>query len=121
MAKHKVAELEGALLDAAVAKALGYEIDVDGDRVDISGRENSGAPGRWHPSTDWAFGGPIIERERIELSFGVAHPDGSMWWQGIINPHGLPSHDLDGPISPTPLIAAMRCYVASRFGEEVDL
>ncbi len=64
-----------------------------------------------HPySTDWADGGPIIEREGIELlceSLGfrwVAMPQKGPEWRG-----------------PTPLIAAMRCYVASKLGDEVDV
>jgi hypothetical protein len=62
------------------------------------------------PSTDWAQGGAIIEREGIELlceTLGfrwVAMPQKGPEWSG-----------------PTPLIAAMRCYVASKLGFEVEL
>ena len=59
-------------------------------------------------STDWAQGGPIIERERIELEH-----DGHAWWARI-----KADEDYTGP---TPLIAAMRCYVASKLGDEVDV
>jgi hypothetical protein len=92
--KVKTSELSGAQLDWAVARADGYpdeDISVD-----------------WNYSTDWAQGGPIIERERIELEWS-----GSEWWARI-----WADNDFKGS---TPLIAAMRCYVASKLGEEVDM
>jgi hypothetical protein len=58
-------------------------------------------------STDWAQGGPIIEREGIDIyqsGVWVAEMDGK--------------HTTEGP---TPLIAAMRCYVASKLGDEVEV
>lgn len=103
--KHKVSELNGALLDAAVAKAEGFEWRWSSDRtevVDVARRYT------FAPSVRWSEGGPIIERERIMLS---CFPDG---WRGYIK--GV--CDIPGP---TPLIAAMRAYVAHRFGEEVEL
>ena len=61
----------------------------------------------YSPSTDWAQGGPIIEREGIDIyQSGV--------WVAEIGGN----HTTEGP---TPLIAAMRCYVASRLGDEVDI
>jgi len=63
----------------------------------------------WSPSTDWAQGGPIIEREKIELF----HYGASDTWEGQIIEHVQ--------YGPTPLIAAMRCYVASKLGDEVEL
>jgi hypothetical protein len=66
----------------------------------------------YKPSEDWAQGGPIIERERIEL---VAVELGEEWiardyWKEFAEQSG-----------PTPLVAAMRCYVASKLGEEVEV
>lgn len=65
----------------------------------------------WDPSTNWVQGGPIIEREHISLSDPESQA-GNEWraWCGAWNFSGS-----------TPLIAAMRCYVASRFGDEVDV
>lgn len=67
-----------------------------------------------HPfafSSDWAQGGPIIEREGI--SIGKA--DDPDWWafKGWKAEDGMPG--------PTPLIAAMRCFVASRLGDTIDI
>jgi len=117
--KHKVSELEGALLDAAVAKAERLRhIDVD-DSPHTGWYElpNGAVIGvrDYAPSTDWSLGGPIIEREQIAVAY---HPLVEHWaacgnghrWLGLMNATG-----------PTPLIAAMRAYVASKLGEEVEL
>jgi len=58
------------------------------------------------PSTDWAVGGPIIERAGINLlELGGA-------WVARASTDGIWSGE-------TPLIAAMRAYVASVLGDEV--
>ena len=66
-------------------------------------------------SKDWAQGGPIIEREKITLIPMARHweahaPDGT--------DAGIPLYIDQGP---TPLIAAMRCFVASKLGDEVEI
>lgn len=70
----------------------------------------------YSPSTDWSQGGPIIDREDINLMH--AEP-GSMNDQAGIqctaHKNGLYSDGI------TPLIAAMRCFVASKLGDEVDI
>lgn len=91
----KTSELTGAALDWAVAKAIGEYKPMSVPRY----------------STDWAQGGPIIEREGIDLEHYTLPEHG--WMAGIINKaqeHGT-----------TPLIAAMRCYVASKLGDEVEI
>lgn len=67
-------------------------------------------------STSWAWGGPIIEQERIALRFDDE-------WIALM--YGI-DYDAEGmpdeyPFGPTPLIAAMRCYVASKLGDEVEV
>ena len=118
--KYKTAELEGALLDAAVAKALGWERGSNwGSAPGKPGlllvfgepEEFSEAP-RFAPSAVWADGGPIIERERITIIW--ARENG---WLGRCKSHWQVPEEL----GPTPLIAAMRAYIASRFGDEVEL
>jgi hypothetical protein len=61
------------------------------------------------PSTDWSQGGPIIEREKISVVEGM---DGE--WQAGMRPYKF-------RYGPTPLIAAMRCYVTSKMGAEVEI
>lgn len=66
---------------------------------------------QYSPSTDWAQGGPIIERKWIELG---AYED---QWRAVMHmEHG--SLYLDGS---TPLIAAMRCFVLSELGPEIEV
>jgi hypothetical protein len=66
---------------------------------------------RWPPvSTDWAQGGPIIERERITIEW-EGDPDS---WCACI----MADQEVYGP---TALIAAMRCYVASKMGDTIDI
>jgi hypothetical protein len=65
-------------------------------------------------STDWAQGGPIIEREKISTNsdYNGAYPDP---WLAESYAGGVQQ------TGPTPLIAAMRCYCASKLGDEVDV
>lgn len=128
--KYKTAELEGALLDAAVAKALGWERGSNwcsapgkpGLLLVFGEPEEFSEEPRFAPSAVWADGGPIIERERIAIAFCV--PDS---WYAELGPSGggimgvqvgYARHAGEGP---KPLIAAMRAYIASRFGDEVEL
>lgn len=66
----------------------------------------------WTPSTDWAQGGPIIRRERLNLepfnSIQFPLPEGGWCSDGVWE-------------SLEPLVAAMRCFVASKLGDEVDV
>lgn len=62
----------------------------------------------------WAQGGPIIEREKI----GVNHEKVWMANVGFDPETGESEADESGPTS---LIAAMRCYVASKLGDEVEV
>jgi Protein of unknown function (DUF2591) len=109
----KVSELQGAALDWAVAKALGEYKPVAVPRY----------------STDWAQGGPIIERERIGVWWATPYVDddggveyGNHWYAEI----GCTDDNADEPYKggatgPTPLIAAMRLYVYSKLGDEIEL
>lgn len=61
-------------------------------------------------STDWAQAGPIIEREEMTLLRFGDYPN----WTACLA--GCPQ--MSGP---TPLVAAMRCYVASKMGDEIEI
>jgi hypothetical protein len=98
----KVSELQGAALNRAVAKCAGL---ISGNDFDIGFINESG----FDPSEDWAQGGPIIEREKIGLKYTGAAMEFVAWVNGELST----VHDHYGP---TPLIAAMRCYVASKTG-----
>lgn|SRR5574337_843930 len=107
--KIKTSELSGAALDWAVAKCEGDELAA----LNIQFPEQAKHYRRVSPSSDWAQGGPIIEREGIGLNRGA----GSRWMANI-HTAGVDHLVRYGP---TPLIAAMRCFVASRMGDEVDV
>ncbi len=67
----------------------------------------------YEPSINWAQGGPIIEREELTLSCHWQRPYAIKVLvdeKRVVQGNG-----------PTPLIAAMRCYVASRLGDEVEV
>jgi hypothetical protein len=106
--KIKTCELVGAALDWAVAKALGvYTPSVDTDTFDGVKRINYGGMyPEW--STDWAQGGPIIERKGLTLTHQA-------------NQWAAQTDDDVFAYGPKPLIAAMRCYVASELGDEVEI
>lgn len=125
--KYKTSELTGAMLDAAVAKASGLSYAIhpqkvwgDGYGVTIVNQTPAcwTGTGYYEPSTDWRTGGPIIDLKQISLIVDDGHTDACVM---LITDHGeLAGHNGRGE-GPTPLIAAMRAYVASKFGEEVDL
>jgi hypothetical protein len=70
-------------------------------------------------STDWAQGGPIIERELLDLhSSSGGDWTVEKWEYEVTSGGGTNTYIAFGP---TPLIAAMRCYVASKLGEEVEV
>ena len=78
-------------------------------------------------STVWNLAGPIIEREKLELTYWHANPATLKWCSST---HQNLKYDERGDyingsnfehMGPTPLIAAMRCFVASKLGGEVDV
>lgn len=113
----KTSELTGAALDWAVAKCEGWRMYVrsDGD-VLLTDEHYHWELDHFNYSTDWSQGGPIIEREggTLWLTNGAgwgckARYDFANYREGVTT------------YGPTPLIAAMRCYVASKLGDEVDV
>jgi hypothetical protein len=113
--KIKTTELQGEALDWAVAKC---EV---GDAINEIDDPH-------FYSTDWALAGPIIERDGINVFM-----DDEKW--AAYASHSLPqnfygtSTEDKIPVSwkyvtqnpGSPLVAAMRCYVASVLGDEVEV
>ncbi len=107
--QHKISDLEGVWLDAAVGKANGWDVLIDlktplafvwkhPPEADIDEESFS-------PTSDWSIAGPIIEREKIRLTF-----IGDEWEAQIVGKsveHG-----------PTALIAAMRAFVCAYVGDD---
>lgn len=145
--KIKTSELTGAALDWAVASAAGYLTGGhfhyrECRRVELRGRVLiDWAATRvtdddltvWNPTGDWAQGGPIIEQGTISViayggewratngdqvteeaySFAPLQRNASGTFQTM---QGY-ADEAGG----TPLIAAMRCFVASKLGDEVEI
>lgn len=118
--KHKVAKLEDALLDAAVAKAGGQKARIESTgrcamlHVDLEHGDGTSFWASFQPSADWRDGGPIIEREQIMFYAPWSLQRKDEWVAYVEEPR-------EPGRGATPLIAAMRAYVASKFGDEVEL
>ena len=112
MAAIQTKDLIGAALDWLVAKCEGEEYLAESTTNGI-GMEFPST----RYSTDWAQGGPIIEREAHNL---FKHNGGTEWCCAC-------NVQRDGYVAivtadgPTPLIAAMRCFVASKLGTTVEV
>lgn len=64
-------------------------------------------------STLWSCGGPIVEKELINLITTAGYP-----WRATMYMGGGVWIDQHGP---TPLIAAMRCYCCAKLGDEIEI
>lgn len=117
--KKSVSELELWEVDYLVAKAEFQELGIEvinhpcgvseWNRVRVDGMNYSPTT---NPSQAW----PIIEREGICLNVGMlSHEDNSvLFWNAEFDEHTL-------QCGKTSLEAAMRCYVASKYGDEVEI
>ena len=120
----KTSELIGKPLNYAVATYENVEFDEQGSPIWFDSDGLNAERVEYSPSTDWSQGGPIIERDGVNLSQEFGGSEGSFakptGWMARI-------YKLGGPINPTgyrgptPLIAAMRCLVASKLGDEVEI
>jgi hypothetical protein len=112
--KLKTSELTDIALDWAVTKCMHSAAANDARFLEIFKHQRGTKQAHCY-SISWAEGGPIIEREVIIL----IHPKYDCWtahkYDDRIEDE---SYTLDGP---TPLVAAMRCYVASQLGDEIDV
>ena len=103
-------ELSGIALDWAVAEAE-YKTNPPAKSWVIEYHKTGQQT--WPYSTAWEWGGPIIEREIAKIErFSDA------LWEATAFTKNAQDFVQDGP---TPLVAAMRCYVASRLGDDVQI
>lgn len=145
--KIKTRELEGAMLDWAVAKidqqceGLEWMVPVEGMPAvgygEIDGRKEPCAylaygcllrrkmqmrrddVMAYAPSTDWSQGGPLIEENAIELhtNTGEQHGEDERWYAVV----PTSASGARGAMGPTPLVAAMRALVFAKLGEEIEV
>lgn len=108
MAKVKIEELSRQALNWTVLKA---EVGAQGAGVGVQDFLQAQRQGRYCFDTDWSAAGPIIEREFIRLS---GRP--GVWVaESFAKPMAAPES------APTALVAAMRSFVAGRFGPAVEV
>ena len=102
----KISELTGPALEWAVELAEGRHIKTHQAYI-------------WLPKTnyqgDWAQGGPIIEREEIDIYCHESPKSGCGWWVAEIT--GTKAKAKGN----TPLIAAMRWYCCAKLGDEIEI
>jgi hypothetical protein len=108
----KTSELTRAALSWAVHKCEGLlapnGIDLSDEYCDSLRAHQEGGF-----LSDWSQGGPIIEREKIKLGWVVDHWVAQKDFNYNKSFYGRDPHH--------PLIAALRCYVASKLGDEVEV
>jgi hypothetical protein len=109
----KVSELTGETLDYWVARAANIAIKRRADGFLYTDEDH---PKLWQPSNFWDTAGPIIERERIALHVTFASKEENQdqgWWASADRFLNTQHY------GPTPRIAGMRAFVASKFGDTV--
>lgn len=112
----KTNEVSSIVIDWMVAKCEGKNDVLHDDgitRCIVIAAASGVYKGIWKPTVNWSQGGPIIERELIELSVSGETLNGM--WVAKSPDWYLPA------TGPTPLIAAMRCYVTSKLGDSVEV
>lgn len=126
----KTTELSGAALDWAVAKCEGADVGIISPRWVVKASYSVFNTRRllcpleeggefYSPSTIWEQGGPIIESEEIGIRVNRPCSAGREW-------EASPSITAKGAggrwgYGSSPLIAAMRAYVASKLGDEIEI
>ncbi len=126
--KIKTSELTGAALDWAVAKCEGATDEWHTDKPffwnGVPCVREAGHDVEYTPTTDWAQGGPLIDREGLGVTQYNNIPDRSEnRWQCVKYYGGMRMGNYQPLVmyGPTPLIATMRCYVANKLGDEVEI
>lgn len=109
----QVVNLKGQLLDYWVGRANGNDPHVlpgsENKRLVINDSSAQYGFRLYEPTRDWAIAGPIIEVEKISIVWS-----GNSWTAR--KSEGVQSSSTSDE---SPLIAAMRCFVASKFGDTV--
>ena len=109
MSTIKTKELSSNALDWAVSTCEGYQpVYTNGSILPVFRKNKNVEDSIKNYSSNWNHGGPIIEQEKISISYNNQNE----WIAKIAD------HQSQGP---TPLIAAMRCYVLSKLGNEIEI
>jgi hypothetical protein len=111
----KTSELTGPALDWAVAKCEGVSFTHGDNEYELDGRvfQRGGCSVERRYSTSWDLGGPIIDWMMMEgVTFSVS-VDGWVTARFCTENRTYKGDTL--------LIAAMRCCVAYKLGDEIDI
>ncbi len=106
--KRRVAELNAVQLNFITANILNKTVRHSAYCLDEHGDI-------WEPSTNWGQAGPIIESEKISITVSESDVEWNAEYSFKL------FTDDEYWSDKTPLIAAMRCFVASRFGDTVEI
>lgn len=124
----KTSELIGPALDWAVAKCEGYTPVCDpvfNGNIRYGWYDSPMGHAIKRYSADWTHGGPVFEREidnhERRVGYFYAHRFKRHQGRVDINFHTIPGDKEAWAYGPTLLVAAMRCYVASKLGDAVDV
>ena len=114
----KVAVLEGRELDYWVARSLGLSAQMleDGPMVYEAGVGQSPVSPY---STDWAAGGPVIDRSEVQfqqICAGRRFDGAKLMADGWLARCSEDPHTLYGP---TQLVAGMRAHLAFKYGTQI--
>ena len=116
MAKVKTGELTGPQLDWAVQEIEYQRMVAEGEHVKQWALDDHRAGASINPySTDWLWGGQILERENISVGYQghLGVPLDSLWYA---------TNRVDAcGFGQKPLTAVLRCYVASKLGSEIEV
>lgn len=114
----KVSEATPAQLNWLVMKLEFARLKANGEHVKtwVLERHSAGDP-CGSPVTNWLEGGPIVEREEIAIYVMPGHVGGK--WRAEMRTGA--SRLIGYQAGSAPLIAAMRCYVASKFGDVAEV
>ena len=123
----KTSELVGPALNWAVASIEGVPEWFHNEVwITTGGLFNQVHRRPYNPSEKWSQGGPIIEREIFKLFKNIGGTFTAQVKTRVS--YYSPTYDADigrdeviSRSGTTPLIAAMRCYVASKLGDEVEI
>lgn len=114
----KTSDLSGIALDWTVACSKGYSKPALTISGNIQGFLNMHEDGYHNYSVDWSQAGPIIEREGITLRVNASMMG---HWDAFIDFGGSSCNIKARQKGSTVLVAAMRCYVASKLGDVVEV
>lgn len=121
----KTAKLIGRALDWAVAKSGAVTVEDNDLLFDERSRPVVGGAVfsiPYRPSTNWAQGGPLIEKFHVQTSYngrGFSTESGEYWCAYACKDSGQEEHPSGG--GGTPLIAICRAIVQFKMGDTIQV